>query len=150
MEIQSLKLHLTDADLARFVAEAARGEEGLEQLQARFTPEGVVLAGEYRMFLRVPFETVWEVKAAGPEVHVRLATVRVAGVPAGALRGVLLNMARDKVEKYPGASVRDDAVVLDVPAAAKAEGVALRVHFTDVRLSVGAATVEAGPAPAAP
>jgi hypothetical protein len=144
MEIQALKLLLTDADLGKLVADATRGVEGLEKVQARLTPEGVFLSGEYKMFLRVPFETVWTVTPAGPELHVRLATVRVAGVSAGLLRGALLKLARDVVEKQPGASVRDEAIVIDVPVAARAEGVELRVHFTEVRLSPGTAVVEAG------
>lgn len=144
MEIQSLKLLLTDADLGRFVAEALRDEEGLEKVQARFTPEGVVLAGEYpTVLLRVPFETVWTVTAAGPELHVKLASVKVAGLPAGMLRGVLLKVAQDKVEQHPGCRVRGEDIAIDVAAAAAAEGLDLRVHFTAVRLSVGAAVVEA-------
>ena len=101
------------------------------------------------MFLRVPFETIWQVAPKGPELHVRLTSIRVAGLPAGMLRGVLFKMARDAVAKQPGASVRDDVIVVEVPTAARAQGlpVELRLHFTEVRLSVGTAVIEAGPVP---
>ena len=84
MEIQSLKLFVTDADVAAIAAKALRAHESIEELQVRLTPEGVLLQGEYpTSFFKVSFETLWQLTAAGPEVLVRLGSVKVAGLPAG-------------------------------------------------------------------
>jgi len=146
MEIQSLKVLVTDADLAALLKEAMSNHDSIEGLEARLTPEGALLRGEYPtgFGLKVPFETVWQLVPAGPVLQVQLASVKVAGVPAGLLRGALIRMVRDAVEGQPGLSVQDEAVVIDVAAAARRYGVAVRVAFTAVRMSFGAMVVEAG------
>jgi hypothetical protein len=148
MEIQALKLFITDADLAALVARYLAEAETIEELQVRLTPEGVVLSGKYpAAFFKVPFETVWQVIAAGPDVHVKLDAVRVAGLPANLLRGALMKTVRDKLEGQPGMRVDEDSVIIHVTDAARAHGVDVRVHFTTVRMSIGAAVVEASSQP---
>src|SRR4051812_46249167 len=102
MEIQSLRLFITDADLAPLVAEVAAGQEGIEGLRAHLTPEGVQVEGQYAtgFGFKVPFETLWQLSPAGPGLEVRLAAIRVGGMPANMLRGVLLRMIRDAVEQH--------------------------------------------------
>jgi hypothetical protein len=145
MEIQSFKLFVTDADVAALTAKLLRDHDAIEGLQVRLTPEGVLLQGDYpTSFFKVPFETVWQLNAAGPTVQVRLASVKVAGLPAGILRGALIKMVRDAVAGEPGVQVQDETIVVHVAEAAKGQGVDLRIHFTGVRLSVGSAVIEAG------
>jgi hypothetical protein len=145
MEIHSLKLFVTDADVAALAARALRDHESLEGLRVRLTPEGVVLQGEYpTAFFKVSFETVWQITASGPVVQVRLDAVKVAGLPAGLLRGALMNMIRDAVAREAGVTVADETIVIHVPEAARAQGVDFRVNFTAVRMSIGVAVLEAG------
>jgi hypothetical protein len=144
MEIQALKLFVNDADLAELTAKFAPKDEGIEELQARITPEGILLSGKYPTpFFAVSFETLWQVTAAGPEVRVRLANVRVLGLPATMLSGALMKMVRDNVEGKPGVRVEEDTVVINATETARAEGVSLEVKFTAVRPSVGSLVVEA-------
>src|SRR5262245_55698762 len=146
MEIQSLKLFVTEAEVNDQARRVLRDTEGVEELEVKLTPEGVVVQGQYALALfRVPFETTWQVTAAGPEVAARLAAVRVAGMPAGILRGVLMKMARDSVEGHPGVRVQEDEVRVNVEEVAAAHRVPLRINLTGVLLSVGAAVVQAGP-----
>lgn len=148
MEIQTLKLHLTDADLAVVVTKLAASAEGVEDLKARFSPEGVIVTGRYpTSFLTVSFETTWSVEAAGPELIVRLAALKVMGMPGGFLRGILLKMAKDALADEPGLRVEDDAIIIAVAEVAKAQKIDLKVHFTRVVLSVGTAVLEAEPGP---
>jgi hypothetical protein len=148
MEIHSLKLFVTDADAAALAARALRDHDSIEDLTVRLTPDGVLLQGEYpTSFFKVSFETVWQVSASGPEVQVRLAAVKVAGLPAGLLRGALMNMIRDAVAGEPGVTVADETIVIHVSEAARAQGVDFRVHFTAVRMSIGTAVLEAGMLP---
>src|SRR4051812_41631741 len=103
MQIQTLKLLVTDADLAELLARHVPGGDAIEELEARFTPEGVVVSGKYpTSFFKVPFETTWQVEASGPEVRVGLVDVKVAGLPANILRGALMKMVRDTAEGRPG------------------------------------------------
>ena len=146
MEIQSLKVFLTDADVAALAAEHMPENDSIEDLQVRLTPEGVLLEGKYAtgFGFKVPFETVWQLVAAGPRIDVKLETIKVAGLPGGMLRTVLMRMVRDNVEGHTGIVVADDTIQIDIPAVAKSRGAEVRVNFTNVQMSVGTAVVEAG------
>ena len=146
MEIQSLKLFFTDADIAALAADQMPENDSIEDLQVRLTPEGVLLQGQYStgFGIKVPFETVWQLIAAGPRIDVKLDTIKVAGLPGGMLRTVLMRMVRDSVAEHAGISVQEDTIQIDVPAVARSRGAEIRVNFTAVRMSVGAAIVETG------
>jgi hypothetical protein len=146
MEIQSLKLLITDADFAILTAKMAEDQEGIEDLKTRVTPEGVILEGRYGVGFgfKMPFETLWQPSVAGSIIQVRLANIKVAGLPAGMFRKSLLSQVRATAEEHKGVSVQEDVVVIDVPAIAKAEGIDLQVKFVEVRLSIGSAVIEAG------
>jgi hypothetical protein len=146
MEIQSFKLFITDADLASLTARLLREHDSIEGLQVRLTPEGVLVQGEYpTSFFKVPFETIWQLGASGPAVEVRLASVKVAGLPAGIFRGALMKMVRDAVAGEQGITVQDETIVIHVPEVARKHGVDVAVQFTVVRMSIGSAVIEAGP-----
>jgi hypothetical protein len=144
MHIQSLRLHVTDADVNGLL-DRLRPEDGpVEGLGVRLTPEGVVVEGVYpALMMKVAFETVWEVSAAGPAIAVRLAHVKVAGLPAGVLRGVLLRMVRDATADQAALRVTDDTLHVHLEELAQAQGVALQVRLTRVRTGAGWLTVEA-------
>ena len=146
MEIQSLKVSLTDADVAGLAAEHMPANDSIEGLTVRLTPEGVLLEGKYAtgFGFKVPFETVWQLTASGPRIDVKLDTIKVAGLPGGMLRTVLMRMIRDNVENQAGISVVEETIHIDVPVVAKSHGADVRVNFTAVRMSVGSAVVEAG------
>jgi hypothetical protein len=146
MEIQSLKVVVTDAALAGLLEKAIPKDQTIEGLQVRLTPEGVQLQGEYPtgFGFKVPFDTLWQLTPAGPVLQVQLVSVKVAGLPAGLLRGALLRMARDSIEKHPGLLMQEEMILIDVPALAKHHGVELKMAFTAVRMSSGSAVIEAG------
>lgn len=146
MEIHSLRLVITDSDLVPLAARLAKEAEGVENLVAKFTPEGVVVTGQYPtpFGFTVGFETLWELSAAGPEIHARLAQLNMAGVPAGWLRGALLKMVRDTVEDVPGVSIVDERVVIRIAETTKEMGMVIDVTFTAVRMEQGRCTIEAG------
>lgn len=145
MEIQSLKLLLTDADLSQLIRQALRDEDRLENVQVRLLPEGVHLQGEFStgFGFKVPFETIWQVKPAGSALEVELETIKVAGLSAGMLRGALLRTVGDYAEEHPGVSMDQETLRIDLREALSREGVDLLVRFTAVRMSIGAAVIEA-------
>jgi hypothetical protein len=146
MEIQALRLFVTEADLAAILQEHLPDQEGVENLQVSLLSQGVRLQGEYAtgFGFKVPFETLWALSGAGPCVEAKLDAVNVAGLPAGMLRGALLRMLRDGVEGQVGVRVEDETVRIDLPALACASGIDLRVNLTAVRLGAGELVVEAG------
>jgi hypothetical protein len=145
MHIQSLRLRVTDADVRAMLAEFRPDDGPVEDLRVRLTPEGVVVEGVYpALMMKVAFETVWSVTAAGPALAVRLAHVKVAGLPAGVLRGVLLRMIRDATASQPAVHVADDSLRVNLEELAQSRGAPLRINLTRVQSGDGWLTVEAG------
>src|SRR3954452_12931913 len=115
MDIQALRLSVGEDDVNRLLEGHLQATAPVEGLRVRFTPEGMVVEGRYpALFMKVWFETRWELTPAGSEVHARLASVNVAGVPAGMLRGMLLRTLRDAAAYHPAVQVGDEVVRVDV------------------------------------
>jgi hypothetical protein len=147
MEIQWLKLVLTEASVNTLAARLVPPDEALENLRLRLLSEGVLAQGDYATPLgKVAFETLWAPGVEEGVVLARLASIKVAGWPAGVLRGLLLKMIRDHVAAEPGVWVENETVRVDVQQALQARGVPLRVRLTSVRCEGGQIVVEAAPA----
>jgi hypothetical protein len=147
MEIQALRLLITEATANELVKRHLPEAGAVEGLRVRLTPEGVVVQGEYPTFMmKMAFETLWELAVSGPELVARLASARVAGLPANIFKGALMKMVRDAASQGPGVRVSEDAIFLNVEQAAGVAGAPLRVRFTAVRCSIGALVLEAGSA----
>jgi hypothetical protein len=145
MEIQALKVLLTEDEANRLLAEHARKEGEIENLRLRFAPDGVIVAGDTKaLFFKVGFETLWTVAVVEERLVVRLASLKVAGLPAGKFRGLLLKMARDAVAGETGVVVEEDTIRVDVNEALRARRIPVTVRLSAIRCSAGALTVEAG------
>jgi hypothetical protein len=147
MEIHTLKLSVTEQELNELVAEAPSGKNSVENLRVRLTPEGIAVFGDYpAMFVKMAFETLWEVKGIGSIVEARLASVKVSGLPAGMLRGVLIKTLRDLLAKEPGVRVTDESIHVDLSQHTALQRLRLRVHLTGVYCTSGILVIEAGSA----
>ncbi|MFO0928174.1 MAG: hypothetical protein U0736_14240 [Gemmataceae bacterium] len=146
MEIQTLRLVVTDADVASLATELIPDQDGLDRLRFRFTPDGVILSGAYStgFGITVEFETLWEVRPAGPSVRFHLADIKVGGFPAKLLRGVLLRMIRDVIEGHQGLAMDGETLVVHVPTVAARNGVPIDIHLTGIQMGLTVMIVEAG------
>ena len=145
MDIQALKLVVTEADANQLVSEFAPKDLEIDKLQLRFTPEGVRVSGEMpALMFRVSFETLWELSLDAGRVLARLHTLKVAGIPAGKLRGILLKMVRDAVAKHPGITVENEVVCVDPNAILRAHVLPLTIRLTALTCAAGSVLVEAG------
>jgi hypothetical protein len=144
MDIQALTLHITESDFAQVLDHYLPEEGPLEDVRVGLRTEGVLVQGSYPTPLgKMSFETLWSLAVSGCIVQVRLETIRVAGLPAGLLRGVLLKTLRDVVGSQPGVRVEGEVVEVDLEQAAQARGIPLRINLTAIRCSAGSLVVEA-------
>lgn len=146
MEIQSLRLVVTDADVSSLAAELIPEQDGLDRLAFRFTPAGLILSGSYStgFGITVEFETLWEVRAAGASVQLHLADIKVGGFPAKLLRGVLLRLIRDVIEGHEGLAMDGETLVAHIPSIARRNGLHLDVYLTRIHLGPTVMIIEAG------
>ncbi len=144
MEIQALKLIVTEADANLLLGELAPQDLEVRNPHIRFTPDGVCMTGETSMMLfKVSFETLWDIGLLEGCVVARLNALKVAGIPAGKLRGVLLKMVRDALSGKPGIVVENEMVRFDVNEVLRSHQIPLRVALTGVRCVAGSLIIEA-------
>jgi hypothetical protein len=146
MEIQTLRLSITEEEINELLAEFAPEDPPVENLYVRLTPEGIIVQGDYpTMLMTVAFQTVWEVKGYGSVVEARLAGVQVSGLPAGILRGVLIKTLRDTLAQQPGVRVEEESILIDLSQQPAVQKLHLKMNLTGVHCVAEELIIEAGP-----
>jgi hypothetical protein len=117
----------------------------VEDLSVDISPDGVAVNGKYPTpFMKVNFETLWTVAVQEGRCEVRLSNMKVAGLPATMLRGLLFKMLKDAAAREIGLQVRDDLIVVNCDEFLAAKQVPLRLNLKSVLCSLGSLVVEAG------
>jgi hypothetical protein len=81
----------------------------------------------------------------GSVVEARLASIKVSGLPASMLRGVLLKTLRDTLAKEPGVLVDDGAISIDLSKLRTTQKILLHINLTSLRCSPGSLLIVAQP-----
>jgi hypothetical protein len=145
MEIQALKLLVTEDSVNRLVADHTPKDVPVQKLVVRLTPEGVRVQGEYpTVFMKVAFESLWTLAAAAGQLEVQLADVKVSGFPATMLRGVIFKMLKESVPREPGLSVEGETLRISIEQFLAAKGLPLKANLRGVVCSLGSLVIEAG------
>jgi hypothetical protein len=146
MEIQSLRLSITEGEINALLAEFAPGDPPVENLLVRLTPEGIVVQGDYpTMLMKVAFQTLWQVRGYGSVVETRLNNVQVSGLPAGILRGVLLKTIGDTIAQQPGVLIEGESILIDLSRQPALQKLRLKINLTGVHCVADELVIEAGP-----
>ena len=145
MEIQALKLSVPEDAVNRLLAEHLPKDVPVQKLAVRLTPEGVRVQGEYpTVFMKVAFESLWTLGVTAGQLEARLADVKVSGIPATMLRGVIFKVLKENVPNEPGISVEGETLRVDVDRALAAKGLPLKVNLRGVVCGAGNLLIEAG------
>jgi hypothetical protein len=144
MEIQALTLTLTDQDLNDLAARHLPDDLPVEDLRFRLSREGLDISGEYPLFLRVSFETHWELAIRAGQVTARLAHVKTFGLPVPMAKGMLFGILRETLAKKDWLELDgDNTVMLNVDRWLEHEGVPLRTNLTGIQCLDGSMLVNA-------
>jgi hypothetical protein len=143
MEIQALKLLLTEHDLT-LIAKRALEKEQVRDVSIRLSSAGVHICGVYPTpFMTVRFETLWEVAAQAGKVAARLADLKVVGLPAGMLRGTIMNALSEATSHENGLQVDGEHLLFDPDRLLFNNGLKGRTNLTAVRCGAGTLVLEA-------
>jgi hypothetical protein len=143
MEIQTLTLRVTEKDLNDIVSRYLPADQPLENLKIRLEPEGLYVTGDYPLFVRVAFETLWELAVEAGKVTARLANLKAMGLPATMFNSVVLKAIEDAVQKEPWLAFDQDTVKVDVDQLLAGEGIPVQTNLTTVRCQARSLILEA-------
>jgi hypothetical protein len=150
MEIQALRLLLTEQDLQELADREMPGGEGLRALRLRIVPEGVVVSGTYLTSLMdLPFETLWHPSVLDGQLRVRLARVSTGSgmsdfaldvfnlLSPGAVRGTVMNQIASLVKGDATFRIEGDTIVVDPEQLLARQGFVVRVNLAAVYCAEG-------------
>src|SRR5262245_42306002 len=144
MEIQALRLTITEEDLNALLKEHLPPDQPVENIHIRVAPEGVYVKGMYPLFINVSFETHWDLSVREGKVLARLANLRTLGVPGNVFKSAIMKLVADAAKSEPWLTIDRDTVMVDVDAALVKHGLATaRANLTRVLCDAGRIVVEA-------
>lgn len=144
MEIQSLKLVLTDADLGSMANAFLPRDAPVKNLQLFIHNDAIQLSGSYpKLMMNIPFSTTWQPSLDKGRLRLKMTASSIVGLPAGILRGVFFDSFRMAAAQVSGIQVEEDGLILDVDQMLKSKGIPLKTNFKSVRCETGRMTIEA-------
>jgi len=144
MEIQALKLLVTEQDLNELVKKHLPDDQPLENVRIRVAPEGVYVTGEYPLLFRVGFETLWELDSQGGKLLARLTGLKAMGLPATVFKSAVMKAIEEAVQKEDWLGFEDDTVVVAVDQLLAEQGIQAKTNLSAVRCQTAALLIEAG------
>jgi hypothetical protein len=144
MEIQALKLLVTEQDLNDVAARQLPLDEEVRNVRIRLGPEGMYVSGVYRMLVNVAFETLWALQITGGKLTARLADFKALGIPVMLFKSMVMTAVKDAITRNDAVRVDEDVVFVDVDRLLAREGLSVRTNLTGVHCRSGSLVLEAG------
>lgn len=145
MEIQQLRLLVTEADINALVARALANEPQVRDVKVALTPEGIRVSGVYpTAFMSVRFETLWSVAVEMGKVAAALADLKVVGLPVGLLKPTIMAAVSEALAKEESIQVMGDRIQFDLDKLLHKNGVQGKTNLTRVSCNAGSILIEAG------
>ncbi len=155
MEIQALRLLLTEQDLHYLATRGGGPDLSVRDLRIGIAAEGVSVSGTYpTSFLDVPFITFWHLSIRAGHLAARLARVETGNgagdlaldvfglISPGAVRGTLMNAVARALQGEDGLRVEGETVLVDFDRLAGRSGLPVRTNLTGVRCAPGCLVLE--------
>jgi len=143
MEIQALKLLVTQQDLNELVKKHLPEDQPLENVHIRVAPEGVYVTGEYPLLFRVGFETLWELETQAGMLLARLTGLKAMGLSATVFKSAVMKAIEEAAQEKDWLAFDEDVVAVDVDRLLAAEGIAMKTNLSAVRCRAEALVIEA-------
>ena len=138
MEIQVLKLSVSDTDLNKLASQAFVWPNAIRNVHFSVVPEGVRVTGVYQQFIGVPFQMLGQLSVSGGKVIGRIERMRAGFINLGFLKAYLL--------KHIGAAmniaIRNGMFIFDVDALLADKGWPVRLNLTSIRCTPGSLILE--------
>lgn len=144
MEVQSLALVVTDLDLNTLVQKKSSKKIPIKNLTIRTSPDGVLISGEYRLFVTVAFETTWELSIRDGKVAARLVQASALGLPVTVFKRMFLKLLHELAGHEGWLERQDSTLLVHVEALAAREGISLRCNLREIRCLEGQLHILAG------
>lgn len=138
MEIQLLKLSVSDMDLNRLASQAFVWPDAIRHVHFSIVPEGIRVTGVYERFIGVPFQVLWQLSVFEGKVIARIERVRAGFISIGLFKDNLLKI----IAAATNIEIRDRKLVLDADTLLMDKGWPVRLNLFSIRCAPGSLILE--------
>ena len=149
MEIQALRLLVTEPDFDQVVSRVLPDDLPIKDLRLQVKPDGIHVLGAYPMVVNVSFEAVWALSVQEGKLAARLADFKVVGFGGGLLKPMLMNAIGGKLKERPGIQVEGETILVEPEALFARKGLEVRTNLSSVHCGEGTLMIESAVTPAA-
>jgi hypothetical protein len=142
VEIQKLRLLITEADTSQLAALLQANNPKVKNMQIRIETEGVRLSGTYQTVVGVNFETLWKVSIQEGKLAAHLAEFKAAGFGGGMMQAMFMSVLNELVKKEDALAIQGDTLILDAERLLTEKGVSARLNLAAVHCEPGQLVVE--------
>ena len=146
MEVQALKLSLSEQDLNDLLRKYLPADQPIEELTVRVGPQGLTVSGVYPLFINVHFETHWQLGLEDGQVTARLAHFKAMGVPGNIFKSAIVKMIEDVARAEDWVRVQGDTLWIDVDRCIGKFAFPARTNLKVVDCQAGLIILEGGTA----
>src|SRR5437016_5949747 len=132
MEIQALKVVITEQDVNALVKKHWPDDQPVEEVAIRLTADGLVVKGVYPLFIDVSFETRWALGVQAGKVSARLTNLRALVIPGNIFKSAILKLIGDAARSESWLQVEDDTVLVDVDRVLQKNGLPAKTNLTRI------------------
>jgi hypothetical protein len=138
MEIQLLKLGVSDADLNHLAYRTFVWPEAIRDVYFVVTPEGIRVTGIYQRIIGIPFQMLWQLSISEGKLVARMERVRAGFINIGFIKEYLQNL----IAAATNIVIHNGMLVSDVDALLADKGWPVRLNFTSIRCTLGSLILE--------
>jgi hypothetical protein len=138
MEIQLLKLGVSDADLNHLAYRTFVWPEAIRDVYFVVTPEGIRVTGIYQRIIGIPFQMLWQLSISEGKLVARMERLRAGFINIGLIKEYLQNL----IAAATNIVILNGMLVFDVDALLADKGWPVRLNFTSIRCTLGSLILE--------
>src|SRR5688572_25761113 len=133
MEIQLLKLSVSDADLNQLASRIFVWPDAIRDVGFAVTPEGVRVTGIYQQFIRIPFQMLWQLSVSQGKVIGCIERLTAGFISLGFFKEFLLM----HIAAPTNIAIHNGMLVFHVDALLADNGWSVRLNFVSIRCTLG-------------
>ena len=137
MEIQYVRISVTDEDIRRAIEKYVRKNSTLRSLKGGIRPEGIMITGKYRTI--IPVKVLLKPSVSGGKLYIDF--LRIEAVKLN-LKNLVFAWLREKLTCYPGLSVSEERVVFDIETLLAETVIPVGVNLQSVTTDDGMLIIE--------
>jgi hypothetical protein len=145
MEIQALKIVLTEQDLNALLQKHLPAEQPIEDLTVCLSPKGLTVTGVYPLFINVHFETLWKIGVEGGRISARLEHFKAMGVPGNIFKSAIVKMIEDAAGAEDWLQIQGDTLWVDVDRCIGKYAFPAQTHLSSAECQAGQILIQATP-----